>query len=82
MFYTKVGKDFEVKLPVIIDILTKNNVNIGGFELNITYHDENIKIEFLKMNWVYIHMLGYDCHSIVAESDYISIETELFYLMG
>ena len=60
------------------NILTENNVNIGGFELNITYHDENIEIEFLKMNWGYIHMLGYDCHSIVAESDYISIETEFF----
>ena len=41
-------------------------VNIGGFELNITYHDENIEIEFPQINCVYTHMLGHDCHSIVA----------------
>ena len=31
-------------------LLRENGVNIGGFELNITYHDENIEIdnEFVK----------------------------------
>ena len=39
---------------------------VTGFELNITYHDENIEIEFPQINCVYTHMLGHDCHSIVA----------------
>lgn len=41
-------------------------VNIGGFELNITYHAENIEIEFPQIKCIYTHMLGHDCHSIVA----------------
>ena len=67
-FIPSFGEDFDAKLPVITDILTENNVNIGGFELNITYHDENIEIEFPQINCVYTHMLGHDCHSIVAGS--------------
>ena len=65
-FVPSFGADFDEKLPVITDILSENNVNIGGFELNITYHEENIEIEFPQINCVYTHMLGHDCHSIVA----------------
>ena len=50
----------------ITDILRDEKVNIGGFELKITYHDENIEIEFPQIGCVYTHMLGHDCHSIVA----------------
>ena len=32
--------------------------NLGEFELNITYHDENIEIEFSQIGCVYTHMLG------------------------
>ncbi len=65
-FVQSFGEDFDEKLPVITDVLKDNSVNIGGFELNITYHDENIEIEFPQINCVYTHMLGHDCHSIVA----------------
>lgn len=64
------GEDFDAKLPVITDVLKCNMVNIGGFELNITYHDENIEIEFPQINCVYTHMLGHDCHSIVAGEEH------------
>ena len=50
----------------ITDILKEPEVNIGGFELKITYHDENIEIEFPQIGCIYTHMLGHDCHSIVA----------------
>ena len=50
----------------ITDVLADENVNIGGFELKITYHDENIEIEFPQIGCVYTHMLGHNCHSIVA----------------
>ena len=60
------GPDFDANLPTITDILTEKSNNIGGFELNITYHDENIEIELPQINSVYTHMLGHDCHSIVA----------------
>ena len=45
-FETVFGGTFAKEYHKITDILTENHVNIGGFELNITYHEENIEIEF------------------------------------
>ena len=65
-FETVFGGSFAKEYHEITDILKEKQVNIGGFELNITYHDENIEIEFPQIGCVYTHMLGHDCHSIVA----------------
>ena len=65
-FETSFGGAFAKEYHEITDILTEKTVNIGGFELNITYHDENIEIEFPQINCIYTHMLGHDCHSIVV----------------
>ena len=65
-FITSFGADFDEKLPEITDVLSNKSNNIGGFELNITYHNENIEIELPQINCVYTHMLGHDCHSIVG----------------
>lgn len=72
-FVQSFGEDFDEKLPVITDVLKDKNVNIGGFELNITYHEENIEIEFPQINCVYTHMLGHDCHSIVAGEEHANM---------
>ena len=65
-FETAFRGTFAKEYHEITDVLTESKVNIGGFELNITYHDENIEIEFPQIKCVYTHMLGHDCHSIVA----------------
>lgn len=57
---------FAKEFHEITDVLKDERVDIGGFELKITYHDENIEIEFPQIACVYTHMLGHDCHSIVA----------------
>ena len=57
---------FAKEFHEITDVLADEKVNIGGFELKITYHEENIEIEFSQIGCVYTHMLGHDCHSIVA----------------
>lgn len=69
-FETAFGGTFAKEYHEITDVLEDNKVNIGGFELNITYHDENIEIEFPQIGCVYTHMLGHDCHSIVAGEDH------------
>lgn len=61
---------FAKELHEITDILKDEHVNIGGFELNLTYHDENVEIEFPQIGCVYTHMLGHDCHSIVAGEEH------------
>lgn len=65
-FETSFGGAFAKEYHEITDVLKDSQVNIGGFELNITYHEENIEIEFPQINCIYTHMLGHDCHSIVA----------------
>ena len=65
-FETAFGGTFAKEYHEITDILKDNQVNIGGFELNIIYHNENIEIEFPQIGCIYTHMLGHDCHSIVA----------------
>lgn len=57
---------FAKEFHEITDVLKDERVDIGGFELKITYHDENIEIAFPQIACVYTHMLGHDCHSIVA----------------
>lgn len=69
-FETAFGGTFAKEYHEITDVLKDEKVNIGGFELNITYHDENIEIEFPQIGCVYTHMLGHDCHSIVAGPDH------------
>lgn len=61
---------FAKEFHEITDILTDEKVSIGGFELKITYHEENIEIEFPQIGCVYTHMLGHDWHSIVAGEEH------------
>ncbi len=75
-FIPSFGADFDEKLPTITEILSEKAYNIGGFELNITYHDENIEIELPQINSVYTHMLGHDCHSIVAGEGHADVIIE------
>jgi len=72
-FETAFGGTFAKEYHEITDILTENQVNIGGFELNLTYHDENSEIEFPQIGCVYTHMLGHDCHSIVAGGNHADV---------
>mgnify|MGYP004625086753 FL=1 len=60
----------------ITNVLKDEKVNVGGFELKITYHDENIEIEFPQIGCVYTHMLGHDCHSIVAGEGHANVIIE------
>lgn len=69
-FETAFGGTFAKEYHEITDILTENKINIGGFDLNIIYHDENIEIEFPQIGCIYTHMLGHDCHSIVAGEEH------------
>lgn len=76
VFEKSFGGKFAKEYHEITNILKEPNVNIGGFELNITYHDENIEIEFPQINCVYTHMLGHDCHSIVAGENHADVIIE------
>lgn len=65
-FQKSFGGAFAKEYHEITDILKDKDVKIGGFDLSITYHEENIEIEFPQIKCVYTHMLGHDSHSIIA----------------
>ena len=72
-FEKSFNRAFAKEFHKITDVLTDEKVNIGGFELKITYHEENIEIEFPQISCVYTHMLGHDCHSIVAGEGHANV---------
>lgn len=68
------GEAFDEAFHTITDYIEAGSVSIGGIDFIITVTDEAFDIEIPEINAVYTHMLGHDCHSIVAGSahaDYI-----------
>ncbi len=67
-FTNAFGAAFDKKIHEITDILPAGSVNIGGIEFIITPNDEAYTIEIPEIGAVYTHMMGHDCHSIVANA--------------
>lgn len=70
-FKTAFNGSFASEFHEITDILEESKVKIGGFDLEITYHDEDVEIVFPQINSVYTHMLGHECHSILPSKEAI-----------
>lgn len=60
------GDIFDKSLHIITDIIDEGCVAIGGIDFIITKTQDAYNIAIPEINVVYTHMLGHDCHSIVA----------------
>ncbi|MGN1443831.1 MAG: hypothetical protein ACI4XE_08275 [Acutalibacteraceae bacterium] len=60
------GDIFDSSVHKITDIIDEGKVTIGGMDFVIRQTAEAFDIEIPEINAVYTHMLGHDCHSIVA----------------
>lgn len=60
------GDVFDSSVHQITDIIGEGKVTIGGIDFVIKQTAEAFDIEIPEINAVYTHMLGHDCHSIVA----------------
>lgn len=60
------GAIFDGAVHTVTDYLTEGPITIGGIEFNITLTPDAFDVEIPEINTVYTHMLGHDCHSIVA----------------
>ena len=60
------GDSFDASVAGADHILADGETEIGGIKLRITSNAEAYDIEIPEINCVYTHMLGHDCHSIVA----------------
>ena len=65
-FAAAFGDSFDPSLHTITDFIEAGPVTIGGIDFQITPTADAFDIELPEINTVYTHMLGHDCHSIVA----------------
>lgn len=65
-FTTVFGNAFDNSIHKITNIIENGKNTIGGIDFIITPTSEAFDIEIPEINAVYTHMLGHDCHSIVA----------------
>lgn len=60
------GEIFDSSVHKITHVIEAGRVTIGGIEFVIKQTAEAFDVEIPEINAVYTHMLGHDCHSIVA----------------
>lgn len=65
-FTAAFGEIFDNSVHKITNVIDAGKVTIGGIDFIITPTQEAFDIEIPEINAVYTHMLGHDCHSIVA----------------
>lgn len=64
------GESFDHSIHKITNIIDEGKITIGGIDFIIKQTAEAYDIEVPEINAVYTHMLGHDCHSIVAGHDH------------
>lgn len=60
------GESFDSSVHKITNIVEEGKITIGGIDFVIKQTGEAFDVEIPEINAVYTHMLGHDCHSIVA----------------
>lgn len=60
------GGAFDSGIHAVTHVIGEGAVTIGGIEFIIHQTAEAFDVEIPEINAVYTHMLGHDCHSIVA----------------
>ena len=65
-FAAAFGDAFDASIHPADNMLTEGTVTIGGIQFIIHPTAEAFDVEIPEINAVYTHMLGHDCHSIVA----------------
>lgn len=65
-FANTFGEIFDPSIHKITTVIAEGKVTIGGIDFEIKQTAEAFDITIPEINAVYTHMLGHDCHSIVA----------------
>lgn len=60
------GEIFDSSVHEITNVIDAGRVTIGGIDFVIKQTNDAFDVEIPEINTVYTHMLGHDCHSIVA----------------
>ena len=60
------GASFDKNIHNVTDYIDKGKITLADIEMNIIPTSDAYDIEILEINAIYTHMLGSDCHSIIA----------------
>lgn len=60
------GSAFDSSIPDVTDYIEGDELTLAGIPMRIVRNQDAFDIEIPTINSVYTHMLGHDCHSIVA----------------
>lgn len=60
------GDVFDSSIAEVTNVIEGDRLELAGIEMNIVRTPDAFDIEIPAINSVYTHMLGHDCHSIVA----------------
>ena len=69
-FAAAFGASFDASIHPITNVIEEGALRIGGIDFVIHKTQEAFDVEIPEINAVYTHMLGHDCHSIVAGADH------------
>lgn len=69
-FAVTFGAAFDSGIHSVGNVIGEGEVNIGGIDFIIHPTPAAFDVEIPDINAVYTHMLGHDCHSIVAGADH------------
>lgn len=69
-FTNAFGEIFDKSIHKITNVVEAGNVTIGGIDFVIKQTADAFDVEIPEINAVYTHMLGHDCHSIVAGAEH------------
>ena len=62
------GPAFDEKPHEITDVIPEGEITLCGIDFLISPTQDAFDVEIPEIHAVYTHMLGHDCHSIVAEA--------------
>lgn len=72
-FVQTFGSAFDGSVFTLTDVIEGDTLTLAGVELKIVRNSDAFDIEIPAMNAVYIHMMGHDCHSIVAGESHADV---------
>lgn len=71
------AKTFDNNIHSITDYIEESKITLADIEMNIIPTSEEYDIEIPEINSIYTHMLGSDCHSIIAGASHANAMIEM-----
>ena len=72
-FTAAFGDAFDSSIPTVTNVIEGDELELAGVRINIVRTADAFDVEIPELNAVYTHMLGHDCHSIVAGAGHADV---------